>query len=1376
MKASPSPDRDDLFDQRLAALSPAKRALLERLRPVAPAAAQAIPRREPGAAVPLSFAQQRLWMLDAIESESAAYNVSTLLRIDGPLDVTALERSIGELVSRHESLRTTFALEGDEPVQVVAPHGEATLRVVDLTSLPAPERPTACDRIVLEETERTFDLATGPLLRTLLVRLAREEHLLILVRHHIINDARSSEIYASELSELYRAFSAGEPSPLAPLSIQYGDYAIWQREQLRGELLDRELAYWKERLAGAPALVDLPTDRPRPAIQTFNGAVESMTLPRELAAGLASLGRRTRSTSFMLFLGAFTALLSRYTGRDDLVVGTPITNRNAPELEGVIGFFVNTLALRTTVDSEASFLALLEQVREDALGAFEHQELPFEKLVEELRPERSLSYPPIVNVFFVLQTKAARDFALGDGVSVTELQHPRTTAKFDLTLAVDESDRGVTCAIEYNTDLFERTTIVRMLRHLTNLLRGIVRDANLPVGDLPLLDQSELQHIVNEWNATQKPLPAVDGIHRLVEAQVACTPDAVAVTFGDQHVTYRELDERADRLARRLRAGGVGADVPVGVCLERSIEMIACVLAVLKAGGAYVPLDASYPPGRLSAMLDELPLLVTRRALAARLPEHKATICAIDEDDGKAQEAPPPSGDADNLAYVIYTSGSTGRPKGVAMAHRPLLNLLAWQRHRSGDERAPRTLQFASLSFDVSFQEIFATLTCGGTLVLVDEETRRDASALLRTIADERIERIFLPFVVLEQLVETAQAEDLVPNALREVITAGEQLKVTEPMRAFFRRLPSCTLDNQYGPTEAHVVSAYRLSGPPDHWPDLPPIGRPIANDRLYVLDRRARPVPLGVHGELYIGGAGLARGYLNRDDLTAERFVPDPFTGAGSRLYRTGDLVRLRTDGEIEFLGRLDRQIKIRGFRVELAEIEAAFRRLPAVRDAAVVADDELGEMKRLVAYVVPDDANVDVTALRSVVAQVLPDYMIPAEIVTLAALPLTPNGKLDPTALPRPARTPRVAPAGYDIPNPLHQTLRRIWEEVLGIDEVALDDDFFALGGHSLLAVVLMNRIAQTFGRRVPVSALFHEPTVRHLARILRDDANRDARDRLITVRDGNARTPIVFLHGDLSGGGYYCRAVARELDDDQPFYVFAPHGGDGEPLGGDIEEMAEEFVGVLRRTIPHGPYRLGGFCAAGLIAYEMARILRARGERVEALVLVETPARNVRFRQVANAIGALRRYTGGDERSQRAAIGDVVSRLRMLELGLRSREGRIAFLMRELREAGERAVPLLRRRPHGVPSFPPDLVDRWQALTLRFVPRPYDGEVSLLWSSQRTQHERNLLTAQWNRVANAVDVGTLAGDHLGCITDYLPHTAQLIAASLQRRKPRA
>ncbi|HYZ16396.1 MAG TPA: condensation domain-containing protein, partial [Candidatus Acidoferrum sp.] len=860
MRASRSTDRDDLFDQRLAALSPAKRALLARARPAAPAVAHTIARRAPGVDVPLSFAQQRLWMLDAIEPESTAYNVSTLLRIEGPLDVAALERSIAELVDRHESLRTTFALGDDGPVQVVAERGEASLRIVDLSGLSTGERRAASERVVLEETQRTFDLRTGPLLRTVLVRVAAEEHLLVLVRHHIINDARSSEIYASELSALYGAFCAGQPSPLPPLPVQYGDYAIWQRERLRGPLLERELTYWKERLAGAPALVDLPTDRPRPAVQTFTGAVESMPLPADLVAELALLARRTRSTSFMLFLAAFNALLARYTGCDDLVVGTPITNRNAPELEGVIGFFVNTLALRTTVDPDTSFLALLEQVREGAFGAFEHQELPFEKLVEELRPERSLSHPPIVNVFFILQTGAQRDFALGDGIVVTPLQHPQTTAKFDLTLAVNESERGVVCGIEYNTDLFERDTIVRMLRHFTTLLRGIARNPQLPVGDLPLLEQSELQQIVVEWNQTEAALPAADAIHRLVEVQAERTPDVVAVTFADQRVTYRELNARADHLARRLRARGVAADVPVGVCLERSIEMITAVLAVLKAGGAYVPLDASYPPGRLTAMLEELPFLVTRRALASRLPPHSASVCAIEDDDDLLADGLPSTADPDALAYVIYTSGSTGRPKGVAMTHRPLLNLLAWQRQRSGEERAPRTLQFASLSFDVSFQEIFATLSCGGTLVLVDEETRRDASALLRTIVDERVERIFLPFVVLEQLVETAQAERLVPPALREVITAGEQLKVTEAMRAFFRQLPGSTLDNQYGPTEAHVVSAYRLSGSPDDWPDLPPIGRPIANDRLYVLDRRAHPVPLGVHGELYIGGIGLAR------------------------------------------------------------------------------------------------------------------------------------------------------------------------------------------------------------------------------------------------------------------------------------------------------------------------------------------------------------------------------------------------------------------------------------------------------------------------------------------------------------------------------------
>jgi amino acid adenylation domain-containing protein len=1103
------------------------------------ATAQAIRRAPRDSAPPLSYAQQRLWFLDQLEPGSAAYNIPAALRLEGRLDAAALERSLREIVRRHESLRTTFQEVGGEPAQVISPEAGLSFRVVSLEDLPPAGREAEARRLALEEARRPFDLARGPLLRAALVRLAAESHLALFTLHHIVSDGWSHGVLTRELAVLYAAFSAGLPSPLEELPIQYADYAAWQRGRLSGDELERQLGYWRGRLRDAPAL-DLPTDRARPAAQSSRGKTLPLTLDTSLSEALKELSRREGATLFMTLLAAFQALLSRHTGQEDLVVGTPVAGRQLLETEGLIGFFVNTLALRTDLSGDPTFRELLARVRETALGAYAHQDVPFERLVEELQPERDLSRAPLFQVMFGLQNTPRETLEL-PGLRLSAAAPENETAKFDLTLLMHETPRGLASSLNYAADLFNEERAARLVSHFENLLGGIAADPGRRLSALPLLSEGERRAILVGCNHTRREYRRELCVHQLFEAQAARTPERDALTFGGARLTYAELNRRADRLAAELRARGVGADGRVAICLRRSFEMIVAVVAVLKAGGAYVPLDPDYPQERLEFMLADAGarVLLTERRLASRLRACGAEVICMGEDPpapsaqagaiGAARAATPES-----LAYVIYTSGSTGRPKGAAMPHRPLVNLVEWQLARSAG--APRTLQFTSLSFDVSFQEIFSTLCAGATLVLIGEDERRDPAALLRVLREGRVERLFLPFVALQLLAETAEREGGAPGCLREVITAGEQLKITWQLRTMFAG--ARTLDNQYGPSETHVASAHMLAGDSSLWPGLPPVGRPIANSEAYVLDARQGPVPVGVAGEIYLGGDCLARGYLERADATAERFVPHPFAArvghadappaGGARLYRTGDLGRLLPGGEIEFLGRADDQVKIRGYRVEPGEVEAALRDCGPVRDCAVVArKGERGE-PYLAAYVITAQAAdaragrtdpapaTEATAaeLRRRLKERLPDYMIPSAFVFLEEFPLTPSGKVDRRALPEPERA--GSPEEYAAPlDPAEEILTELWAEVLGVGRVGRAANFFELGGHSLLATRLVSRVREAFGVELPLRRLFEEPTVAGLARAVREEKSegRGVQTRAISRAPREPAPPLSF-----------------------------------------------------------------------------------------------------------------------------------------------------------------------------------------------------------------------------------------------------------------------
>ncbi|QAT87101.1 long-chain-fatty-acid--CoA ligase [Corallococcus coralloides] len=1039
-------------------------------------------------ALPLSFMQQRVWFLAQLEGTSATYNVYFFVRLQGALDAGALERALQAVVARHESLRTTFAAVDGQPVQRITPALDVPLRGVDL-STHGDARERALRDHAEAEARGPFDLERGPLVRTTLARLAPDEHALLFVTHHIVCDAVSLGWMANELSALYTAFTRNEPPRLPELPAQYADFAHWQRQTLTGDFLEAERAWWKERLAGAPPALELPTDRPRPPRQTSRGAVYRLPMSPALATGIRELSRKAAVTPYMALLAAFQVLLLRYSGQEDLVVGTPVAGRGRREVERLIGFFANTLALRLDASGDPTFLALLARVRDVCLGAYAHPDMPFEQLVDLLVPQRDPSRSPLFQAMFV-HVNSPWAALKWPGLTVTEVDFEPGVARFDLTLFLYEDPSGMEARWEYNADLFDEATVARMAAHYARLLEGAVARPEAPVSALPLLTPRERERAVVEWNGTFAQVPVRSGVHALFENSVRRSPDAVAVRFGDAHLTYAELEARANRVAHALRARGVAPDTAVGLCVDRSLELAVGVLGILKSGAAYCPLDPAYPPERLALMLQtsRAKVLVTRRSLASGLPEDGVERLFLEDDLGTPATAPGPVGGPDTLAYVIFTSGSTGVPKGVAMPHRPLLNLIQWQVLRSAASRG-RTLQFSALSFDVCFQEMLPTFAAGGELVLMPEDTRRDGRALLTLMRAYGVERIFLPFVALQHLAEVADAEGLVPTSLREINTAGEQLRMTPALRRLLHALDGCVLDNHYGPTETHAATAHVLKGNPDAWPDLPPIGRTIPNARTYLLDARGEPVPVGVAGELFIGGAGLARGYLHRPDLTAERFVPDPLSPhPGARMYRTGDFARYLPDGTLEFLGRRDAQVKLRGYRIELPEVEAAVAKLPGVKDVAVVAREDPARGKHLVAYVVTQPgAAVNASELKAALRERLPEYMVPAAFVLLDAFPLTPSGKLDRRALPAPDDDAEAARDFVAPRTPLETEVAAVFASLLQLPRVGVHGHFFELGGHSLLATQVTSRLRDRLQVDLSVRALFAFPTVEELAEYL-------------------------------------------------------------------------------------------------------------------------------------------------------------------------------------------------------------------------------------------------------------------------------------------------
>ncbi|HLW00769.1 MAG TPA: amino acid adenylation domain-containing protein [Ktedonobacterales bacterium] len=1357
------------LDQRIASLSPEKREiLLQRLNQQTRAdnASKAIPRRSAATQpIPLSFAQESLWLIHQLAPESTAYNLVHALRLLGTLNLTILEQSLQEIVNRHETLRTTFRVVEGQPRQIIAPTLKIPLSVVDLATFPEPERAMQARQRMETEIARPFDLAQGPLLRVTLLRLTEQESILLLLLHHTVSDEWSQNVFVRELTTLYGAIAANEPSPLAELPIQYADYVLWQRERLKGEEhLGSLLDYWKKQLSGAPAVLELPTDHPRPTVQTFRGAQVPFQVPSAITDRLRLLSQQEQTSLFMALLASFQALLARYTSRDDILIGSPIANRARPETVGMIGYLVNMLVLRADFSGQPSFRQLLRQVRATALEAYAHQELPFEKLVEALQPERSLSYNPIFQVLFQLENDAPASFETA-GLTWQVLETTNYTSQFDLQLSIHERSDQLSGYFKYSADLFEPATIERLGAHWLTLLEGIVADPDQPITTLPLLTQTERQQLLVERNATELPALLGQCFPQLFEAQAERTPEATAVIDEEENrLTYKQLNERANQLAHYLRQLEVGPEVLVGLCVDRSVEMLVGLLGILKAGGAYVPLDPTYPSERLAFMLEDshATVLVTQEPLRAQLPTGSLNVVSLDGDQAHLAEQPrenlPPSAQPDNLAYVIYTSGSTGKPKGVQVLQRALVNFLLSMQQQPGLAADDRLLAVTTLSFDIAGLELLLPLSVGAQVIVVSRDTAANGAALALALERSQATVMQATPVTWRLLLETGWQGSLSLKAL----CGGEAL----PLDLARQLLARCgSLWNLYGPTETTIWSTVRQVTRED---SLVSIGRPIANTQVYVLDGQLQPAPIGVPGELYIGGEGLARGYLHRPELTSERFIPHPFSQTpGARLYRTGDLARFLPTGELEHLGRLDHQVKLRGFRIELGEIEAVLAQHPAVRQAVVVARESGGD-KRLVAYLLAQEGQqVTMQVLRPFLREHLPDYMIPSACMVLDTFPQTPNGKIDRKALPAPEASERGEGEGYVPPDLIeHYELIGIWEDMLNVRPIGIRDSFFELGGHSLLAAQMINRIELVFSKKIPLATFYADPTIERLAHLLRQQEMIPDMP-VVPVQTGGSKRPFFFLHGDLVGGAWYCFPLARLLGPEQPFYSIQPYKFDGRQVPPKFEEQAAAHIQSLRAIQPEGPYLLGGFCFGGLLAYEMARQLQAQGQQVDFLLLINTTspaARSLRLlRSTVNQLSKLLRLGG-----RKAFYGFLWTRHLYQYLRF---SGYRQATNKTTQKSGTRSSALPNRRT----IFPSleflgqgwGAVNSWVLSAYR--PGTYPGKITFFWVQEELADAK-----KWQQVtaaAKATDLQLIPGTHLGCLQQHLPTLAEQLSQRLKQ-----
>jgi amino acid adenylation domain-containing protein len=1165
---------------------------------------------------PLSFAQRRLWFVCECDSEPAIYNLPVRIDLHGQLITAHLQQALGQLVERHAALRTNFQIVAGAPAQVVAPQRMLELSTTDLSAIPEPQRDARLLSVIQDEARRPFDLRNDPLFRARLLTLSARHHVLLLNMHHIVSDGWSIGILLDSMAVIYRGLCQGNAAPLPAMPIQYVDYARWQRQWLQGEVLAKLLDYWKQSLDGAPACLELPTDRPRPAQQSYRGACIEVAFSSELCSRLDMLRRRHGLTLYMSLLAGYALLLHRHSGQNDLVIGSPASGRARIETEPLVGFLVNMLAVRIAVNPAETVSEFLASVKRTAIEAYSHQDLPFETLVEEIKPLRNLAHAPIYQVAMVLENSPITPVCLPN-LSLSWQEVHTGTAQLDLTLSLRQAGSQISGTLEYNTDLFDVQTIGQMIEHYRVLLEGLADAPQTPVGQLPMLTLAERQLLLHEWNDTRRPYPANRCVHELFQEQARRSPDAIALICGDIQLTYGQLDARADQLSQYLLERGVGRDSLVAIFMDRSPQVILAMLAVWKSGAAFVALDTQDPAERLDFILSDLgaAALLTQQRLLPRLSSPPDQVICLDRDweiiAAARSERRPPQLAPDALAHVIYTSGSTGKPKGVEVRHRGIVRLVRGNNcPKFGADRV--YLQISSICFDASTFEIWAPLLHGGRCVIFDTRVP-SPTELQRLIHQHKVTTLFLSSTTFNAL------QDVAPHALGgldELLIGGEALSVPHVHRAL-ALLPHTKIINGYGPTENTTFTTYYpVPRSFDLQSSSVPIGRPLANTQIYILDAQRQLLPRGATGEIYVGGDGLARGYHNRPDLTAEHFVPDPFSSdPAARLYKTGDMARYLPDGNIEFLGRVDFQFKLRGHRIEPGEIEWVLERQPAVRHAVVMGRDDTPGDKRLVAYLVlRPDAGDALPGIKAAVRSQLPEYMVPSAWVLLPQMPLNRSGKLDRNLLPIPTSPPQSPPATTsDAPDTeLERSLAQIWAQSLHLDHVGIHDNLFEIGGHSLLTVELSAKIEAALGVALPLITFFRAPTVAQLAEELRAKKFAAHTDSIVLLQPSGEKRPPFFCLPGLGGDSVALRAVAEHLGRHRSVYGLQPTNVDGaDNPTGTLESIASLHLDALRTVQPDGPYYLVGFSVGGFIAYEMARQLHDAGEQIGMLVLIDTPA---------------------------------------------------------------------------------------------------------------------------------------------------------------------
>jgi amino acid adenylation domain-containing protein len=1317
---------------------------------------------------PLSFAQQRLWFLDKFQPNSAAYNVPTVVRLTGSFDLDPFQKALDLVVVRHESLRTTFEGNDDSPAQRINPPSSVNMQVIDLAHLPPPEQKTESDRIISEEIARPFDLSKDLMIRTTLIRLAPAEHILVLVTHHVASDEWSLRILFSEWAAYYAGIREGKQAALPELPIQYADFAQWQRDWLGSDDYKKQLEYWSGQLQSAPVL-QLPTDRPRPTTQTFNGALFGRWIPKEIIDRLKVFSRQERCTLFMTLLAAFKVLMHRYTQQQDIIIGCPIAGRNRLETEPMIGFFVNTLAVRTALAAHSNFRALLKSVRESTLGAYANQDMPFDKLVEELHPERSSTHMPFVQVVFSLNNEFVEE-QIFPGVRSEEIEVDTRTSKFDLTVVAKDTPHGLNTVIEYNTDLFDETRIDRLLGHFQQLLESLLAKPDEAISRLEMLPRAEHQQLLADWNRTERAYPCNATVVELFEAQVSKNPTAVALQFEDKTITYRELSACSNRIAHYLLRNGVEEGSLVGVYMERSIDMVAAFLGILKAGAAYVPLDLSYPKERIEFMMSDakMPLILTQSSLQKDLPSG-ARIVALDAErtsmETLPEDAPAIAGTAESVAYVIYTSGSTGKPKGVAVPHRGITRLVLNTDYVSLSP-ADRIAQASNASFDAATFEIWGALLNGARAIGISKDVALSPSDFAEVLRNERITTLFLTTALFNQLARE------VPGAfasLTNVLFGGEAVD-PKWVSAVLQGEPPKRLLHVYGPTENTTFSTwYEVKQVSDD--KTVPIGKPIANSTLFILNPEMQPVPVGVPGEIYVGGDGLAVGYWERPELTAEKFVRHPFSADPSaRLYRTGDVGRFDSDGNVEFIGRIDHQIKLRGFRIELGEIEALLARHPKVSNAVTMLREDVPGDKRLVAYLIPKlipkgDAPAS-AELKTYLKQHLPEYMVPSAFVVMRRFPLTPNEKIDRKALPAPEQNRPVSDRTFLAPrDAIEQQLAKIWEKVLGLQPIGVADNFFELGGHSLLAVRVFSQIEKTLGRKLPLATLFRAPTIEQIAAVIREDNQAKSWSTIVDIQPKGSRPPFFWIHtlgGDGGGGFFYYRKLAELLGLDQPsFGIRSPQ----EPFS-RIEEMAKFYIKEIRKFQPSGPYYLGGFCFGGNVAYEMAQQLTKAGEQVGLLVMLESSPPNISPKQEWSATAAKYSLENIVEN-----VKDFVNVSHEQRLALLKTKGkRLTQKFKKRIASAEEGTAVALNQILDLSTYPEGYVTyaetHWDALT-HYHPQSYDGEITLFRAKKQGLSNFNHSLGWDALVGDRVNVTVVPGTHESMLQEP---NVQIVAAKLR------